>query len=255
MKATVVINAFKQNTTTIYDQRSLSIIDAQRNGEPKIITLHAKQYLDIFRKVLVPGANATAMDNAAIATFGFNLGWTHRTFTEVFPDNSNTIVLTLENMLTIPLQFSITALQFANYTYSLPVLPIPEDMHTVARGGITVQRLAIQPWTGYLFIATQAVSFLFVVVGGAVLTRHILRNDMKNLPELASLNMAGETVCYQMQKPDSVCGPRRRNFDLPDKERSESLESLALELRGMTSWQAANKLRSWRVQVAAEPSQ
>ena len=246
MKWTVKIDAYRQYTNTIYDRRNLSIIHSQPVSEPERIPLHARQYMDIFEKAFVPSPNATSIDNATVATLAFNLGWMHRTFTEVFPDNTGTIVTSLENVLAVPLQWSVTAHQLANYSLaarspSSNFFALPDNMLTVARGGKSVQRLAIQPWSGCTFIATHVAILLFVLANIIwIMQASPIREVAHSLPELDMLAMAPKITCYKRSKEPDVQG----------YEQELLLNELADEIKDVSSCKAAKELRDWRVKVS-----
>jgi hypothetical protein len=199
--------------------------------------------MEIFKKLMVPKSTAAAIDNATIATLAFNLAWMHRTFTEVFPDNTGTIGTSLKNFLAIPLQFSITAHQLFNYTFaaqspSSSAFAIPESMITTAYGGRSIQRLAVQPWTGWLFIATQIVILAAVLVNIIWIMREPpIRDSYAHLPELDTLARERTITCYNESS----------------NQIGLSLKQLALQTRNKSSWQGASDLRGWRFTVAAAP--
>jgi hypothetical protein len=255
MASTIRIDAYRQYTRTIYDRQNLSIIDSQRLGKERRIPLYARQYLDIFRKAFVPNEDAAMMDNATVATLGFNVGWLHLTFTEVFPGNTGTINTTLENVLTVPLQWSVTAYQFINYTSEArdpnsDAFAIPDDMLTVARGGKSVQRLAIQAWTGWVFIVAHMVILLFVL-GNIIwiMGTPLLRDDVAGVPELDNVAMAGMIRGYKYEKNGAFWRPNTKGRKPDDHVHSRLLDGLALEVKDKSSWKAMTELRRWRLRL------
>ena len=196
---------------------------------------------------MIPSVDATVMENATVATLGFDVGWLHRTFNGVFPDNTDTIVTSLENVLTVPLQFSIVAYQYANYTFtSSHKFPIPDDMLAVARGGRSVQRLAIQTWTSWLFIATHIAILLFVLVNVVWImhTPHI-RDGLAHLPELEALTTARVTTCNETPWQEA---------DEDELRSLSAMEELASEIKDMSTWEAAKKLKGSRLMATSFPA-
>jgi hypothetical protein len=272
MKSTIQLDAYRQVTTTTYDRRNLSIIDSQLIGKPLRLPLFAKQYMEIFEKSMVPKSTASAIDNSTVATLAFNLAWMHRTFTEVFPDNTGTIGASLENLLAIPLQLSVIAYQYANYTdVQLPLSNawvIPESMITVAYGGRSVQRLAVQPGTGWSFIVMQIVILLFVLINIMwIMWAPRICDNYAHLPELDTLARARTITCYKDGGPpvqqsasndENSDGGSPAQQSAPNDENSDEASSplgkLALETQSMSLWQGAKQIRGWRFKVAAAAS-
>ena len=182
------------------------------------------------------------MDLHTIATLAFNMGWMHRTIGGVFPGNTGTIVTSLENVLAVPLQWSITAWQFANYTMApgSGLFAMPEEMLTVARGGRYVQRLVIQTWTGWTFIAVHAF-ILFFVLGNIVwiMRTEGVRDGVPDVPELDTLAMAKQMRCYK----------KSRELDGQDFEQRKLLGELADDVKDKSSWTAAGEMKGWWVEV------
>ena len=108
------------------------------------------------------------MDKNNINALNYFLTWAHRTYRYSFPDDRNTLIMTLHNFLAVPLQFTVTAVQFSNYTagqLGLGSFPMPDDTTTVATSGRSSSRLFIQAWAGWLFIAWNLALLVFVFVG------------------------------------------------------------------------------------------
>ena len=167
------MSLFSQRATTSYDQKNQSIINVQvdDNQQPKQIALSADDYKQIIAGALQPSASSTAIDNNNVNTVGYTIAWFHRTFIKSFRTDKNTVVSNLHNFLAVPVQFNIVAHIFANYTANtrglgdLPLFSLPDDMISVARGGTSASRLAILPWTGWVFIAVGWALHVAVFVG------------------------------------------------------------------------------------------
>ncbi|KAF3351905.1 hypothetical protein VdG1_09517 [Verticillium dahliae VDG1] len=72
-----------------------------------------------------------------------------------FPDH-DVPVEQLRNFLAVPLQFGITALQYANYTMALPPekRAFPPELLTVATGGRSIMKFVGPLWTAWVFIVS-----------------------------------------------------------------------------------------------------
>jgi hypothetical protein len=131
--------------------------------------------MKILKKVLIPEASAAAVDIHNINALAFALTWSHRNYGEVFPDDKSTLANLLHNFLAIPLQFTVTAVQWSNYSVvgkglEVPsgmdaVFSLPNEMITRATSGSMSQRLVIQNWAGGLFIAATFALLLLVLYG------------------------------------------------------------------------------------------
>lgn len=165
------MTAYKQFTTTSYDRQNSSIIDVQMTSDPQRTFLNATEYLAIAKRILIPTSFESEVDRTNINALNYFLTWAHRTYRYSFPDDKNTLVTTLHNFLAVPLQFTVTAIQFSNYTTAghrgVGLFPMPNDTITVATSGRSSSRLFIQPWAGWLFIAGN-LALLAFIFGGIV---------------------------------------------------------------------------------------
>lgn len=173
MNATTRMTAYQQFTTTSYNRRNGSIVDVEipEGAVPVLITTNATDYKTIFRAILTPGPNATDADKFNINALVYGMAWSHRTYAVCFPDDKDAMTANLRNVLAVPFQHTTTAVMFGNYSLadarlpSLPGFALPDDMIKVATGGTSNSRLAIQPWTGWLFVAGDAFIHVVVFVG------------------------------------------------------------------------------------------
>ena len=175
MKWATKVTAFTQHTTTAYDRRNFSILDVQPIGNLQPMQLNESEYRTIFEKITIPtntsGPNDVWAINSVINTFT----WVQRNYNLVFPHDTSSLMTYLHNVIAIPLQFTITAKQFANYTVANnPALeaavgrfPLPEDQRTTAASGASQSRMLIPVWTGALFIT--AVILLLVAILAAIM--------------------------------------------------------------------------------------
>lgn len=162
------MTAYKQFTTTSYDRQNSSIIDVQMTSEPQRMFLNATEYFAIANRVLIPTSSASEADKTNINALNYFLTWAHRTYRYSFPDDRNSLITSLHNFLAVPLQFTVTAVQFSNYTagqLGLGSFPMPNDTITVATSGRSSSQLFIQAWAGWLFIAGNLALLIFVFGG------------------------------------------------------------------------------------------
>ncbi|KAK3314210.1 hypothetical protein B0H66DRAFT_458567, partial [Apodospora peruviana] len=152
------MSLYKQVTTTAYNRDNQSIVNIAGIGSPTKIPLSAANYTRIFERALVANVNSSAVDRSNINMLVYTVTWMHRTFLKSFPGDNNSSVSNLHNFLAVPIQFSVTANEYANYTVTergwekVVQFPMPDEMITVARGGSSSSRLAILPWAGWVFI-------------------------------------------------------------------------------------------------------
>ncbi|KAK3386865.1 hypothetical protein B0H63DRAFT_141637 [Podospora didyma] len=163
MEWSTKMTAFKQFTTVTYDRTNGTIIDVKATPDPnpQHMPLDATDYRRIWNKILLlpkDNTSTTPLIQTKVNSILYDLTWLHRTYQVSFPDQKQTPVNYLHNFLAVPLQFSIVAHEFVNYTHPLIAqvlggLPLPEEMQTVAVSGWSSSRLIIQEWTGWVFIS------------------------------------------------------------------------------------------------------
>jgi hypothetical protein len=208
MTAQVQLSAYKQFATTTYSKKNLSILHTEAEGEPEQMMMNASDYSSILSAILVPKPASSAAVNASIAAVTYAMTWVHRVYGEIFTDEQNTLATVLENILAVPLQFGIAATQLANYTIAdipgaidvIGSFPLPDDMATMAVGGSSSQRLSIQAWTGWAFIAADAIVLLVLLAGiFSILRQRMPLPDSTGLAEIDTLIEAGNIVCLQKE--------------------------------------------------------
>ncbi|KAK0610637.1 hypothetical protein B0T17DRAFT_621102 [Bombardia bombarda] len=208
------MSLYQQSSSTTYDRESQAIANITPIGSPIQTPLSAANYTQIFTKALVPSTTASQADTYNIDTFIYTSSWMHRTFLKSFPDDHNSTVTYLHNILAVPVQFAVVANIYANYTLAdLDVkdfsirFPLSENMLTVATGGQSSSRLRILPWAGYLFIAAD-VSVHVVVLGWIIwLLRGADERVLKGrtgVVDLAAVREADTAVWYVRGKRRAI---------------------------------------------------
>lgn len=160
-------------TTTSYSLESQNILSITTDTDPSPFPLSAKDYLTILGRILVPpSVNGTTSltdkqlrDADNINSLVYAITWMHRTFLKSFPSDRISSISNLHNLLAVPVQFSVTARTYANYSQTLFQLPLPETMRTTATGGKSRSRLKIQQWAGWLFIGADLAVHAGMVAG------------------------------------------------------------------------------------------
>ena len=235
LKWATVMATYKQYATTAYNRQNFSIIDVRPTANLEPMPVNASDYLAIFKKIMIPTSAATDPDRAAIYSLIYTLTWLHRTYRGSFPDDQNSLVTNLHNFLAIPLQFTVTAVQFANYTVVGGKFPLPEDTATVATDGWSKSRLAIQPWTGWLFIVAAAAMLLAVMTGILWILGEASLAPATGIRDFDTLRLAGRIKVKRERRRD---GEREDAITLIDFARVTDIDS---------AWGLAKEMRGWKV--------
>lgn len=252
------MTAYKQFTTTSYDRQNSSIIDVQMTSQPQLVFLNATEYLAIANRVLIPTSFESEVDKNNINALNYFLTWAHRTYRYSFPDDRNTLITTLHNFLAVPLQFTVTAVQFSNYTaeqLGLGSFPMPNDTITVATSGRSSSRLFIQPWAGWLFIAGN-LALLAFILGGVVfmLLQETKLPHTTGVDELDVVRSLETIRCAERPqraaRQPAVSAAARPLPTATEELNVVSLDHIALHLiasEPISSWARILYLRQWRV--------
>ncbi|KAF5517230.1 hypothetical protein CGCA056_v011198 [Colletotrichum aenigma] len=108
-----LFTAYRQNATTTYSQKDLSIQHAEPISDPVRVKMSVPDMDLIWNRIFVPRPLSSQLDLESINITIARMAWKYRTYTEFFPDNEMHVEL-LQNFLSVPLQFAITAMQYAN---------------------------------------------------------------------------------------------------------------------------------------------
>ncbi|KAK5657970.1 hypothetical protein OQA88_2523 [Cercophora sp. LCS_1] len=148
------MSLYEVTTKTSYDRVTQAIIDVAPLSSPRPVPVLASDYLAIFRTALAPPPWAPAQDWNNSQALVYASTWMHRIYSKTFPDDHDSRVVGLQNLLAVPVQFSVTALLFANSSASGSGsnFALPDNMVVEASGGMASSRLRIVPWTAWLFI-------------------------------------------------------------------------------------------------------
>jgi hypothetical protein len=247
MIAQTRLSAYKQFASTTYSKADLSILHHSIEGKAEPMPLNASDYRAIFSSILEPTAMTSQAGNASIIALTYAMTWVHRVYGEIFTDQQSTLTSTLQNFATVPLQWGIVAKQLANYTVinhpevadTLGPLDMPDDLATVAIGGKSTQRLAIQTWTGWVFIAADVIVLLLLLVGILCILR-----QPKPLPK--STGLAEIDTLIEAENITCVT----RDTQIQFRELPQFVETDSTKDANYTE-----ALRSWRMKYKGSPNE
>ena len=227
------MTAYRQYATTAYNRQNFSIIDVRPTADPEPMPLIVSDYMTIFRKIMIPTNDSTVPDIAAIDSLTYALTWLHRTYMGSFPDDQNSLITNLHNFLAIPLQFTVTAVQFANYSVPGMNFTMPEDTATVATDGWSKSFLAIQPWTGWLFIGAAAALLLGVMAGILwIIVQEVPLEPVIGIGDVDTLRLA-DKINLRKESEDGVS--------------TKTLMDFVNDTRKDSTWGWAKEMRGWKV--------
>lgn len=191
------LSVFRQYATTAYDRQNFSIIDVEPVSSPQPVVIDPDDFRAIWAKLFNPGINTTSDDAVMVDSFMIELGWYLRLYEDRFSDDAQSPLNLLQNFLTVPIQFSTTALQFSNATLQAEfpgsdVFPIPSDLETTASAAQITPRFIGQLWTVCVFIAICSVLVLYAgCILGWILFQEPLLTDPSAFPEFDILAKSG----------------------------------------------------------------
>ena len=189
------LSVFSQYATTAYDWHNLSIISVETLSPPQPILIDPGDFRLIWAKLFNPGPNVTSDDAIMVGSVMFDLGWYLRLYKDQFSDDEQSPLTLLQNFLTIPIQFSTTALQFSNAT--LPpgsgIFAMPSNLETTASAAQITPRFIGQLWTVCAFIATSSVLVIWAgcILGWILFQRKPLLHDPSAFPEVDIVSRSG----------------------------------------------------------------
>jgi hypothetical protein len=256
------MSALSQDTMATFNCQNFSIIDVEAVSNPEPLHLKASDYTAIFQRLLIPTDDATAEDLANINALIYTWTWMHRDENVVFPGDTTTMSGYLQNILAIPFQFTVVAVEYSNYTVAADGLestvgtfPLPSSMTTSATGGWSSTRLIILPWAGWLYIAGNACILLSVLVGIVWVLAQDPIPCTTGLDEIDVLRLEDQLAC---RSPVPRSGKLNKQKGLRTKcaadekelvHSSSSLREIALDSRAAqrgSAWQVARDLRGCR---------
>jgi hypothetical protein len=230
--------AFSQRATTAYERKNLSIISFETVSPPQPIPLDPDDFKAIWAKLFNPGPNAASDDAVMVNSLMFELGWYLRLYKDQFSDDGQDPLNLLQNFLTIPIQFSTTALQFSNATLQAispgsGIFSMPSYLEATASAAQITPRFTGQLWTVCTFIAICSALVLWAgcILGWILFNKKPLLTDPSAFPEWDIVSKSG---C------DTDHGSTRST--LPDFAQSKGLTNAG-------SWAIPKAIRGKRARV------
>jgi hypothetical protein len=184
------LNVFKRYSTVAYDAANLSILSVESITTPQVVTINPEQFRTIFSTIFTPAANVTSDDSEMTNALLFQTGWLLRLYEDDFADNSFIPLNFLRGLLTVPIQFTVTALQYVNSTVSAldpesTRYALPDDLKTTAsEARSTYRALSTKRWTVYTLIAVVIVLLLF----GNILFALVWTQQLLAVPNVSSFS-------------------------------------------------------------------
>jgi hypothetical protein len=184
------LSTFRQSATTVYERQNLSIISFETVSPPEPYALDPNDFKAIWAKLFDPGPDPISDDAIMVSAFMYEMGWYLRLYEDQFSDDGQDPLNLLQNFLTIPIQFSTTALQFSNASLeaALPgsgMFPMPSELEATASAAQITPRFTGQLWTVCTFIAVCSVLVLWAgcILGWILFNSRPLLTDPSAFPE------------------------------------------------------------------------
>ncbi|KAH0551196.1 hypothetical protein GP486_007477 [Trichoglossum hirsutum] len=197
---TTSLSVFNQTATTAYNRQNNSILNVKTVSSPQPVPIDPADFRAIWTKLFDPGDNSTSNDAVMVGSFIFQLGWYLRLYKDQFRDDQQSSLNLLRNFLTVPIQFSTTALQFSNATLQ-PIFPgagvfaIPSELETTASAARIQPRFIGKLWTVCAFVGTGG--FLVLWAGcilGWILFQKPALFDSSAFPEFDMASKSGSST-------------------------------------------------------------
>jgi hypothetical protein len=192
------LSAFTQRATTVYERQSFSITSFEIVAPSQSIPLHLDDFKAIWAKLFDPGSDATSDDAVMVNSLMFELGWYLRLYEDQFNGAGQVPLNLLQNFLTIPIQFSTTALQYVNASLQNVASPgtfaMPSYLEASASGAQITPRFIGQLWTVCTFIAVSSVlvSWAGCILGWIIFfNKDPLLTDPSAFPEWDIVSKSG----------------------------------------------------------------
>ena len=169
MDQTTTMTVNKRFATMAYSGTNFSILSMETLSPPELTKVGAKDLMAAIAKILAPISHSVNASNPdwinTASTYGihYGLGWGLRLYKNLYPNDEAPPLEILYNFLSIPFQFSTTAIH-----YGMGDDHLPADLRTNATVASFYYRAIAEPWvlTTYgaiaLFLSLWAMVCLFV---------------------------------------------------------------------------------------------
>jgi hypothetical protein len=193
-----MLTAFWQSATTTYSRQNLSIINTDKTSAAEPYIIGPAVYQAVWDKLFRDNSTLPE-DISMMKSVMYSLGWYLRLYEDDFSGDQQNPMFLLENFLTIPLLFSITAFQWANATcqgleqQTFCDFIMPSNLITNASAASISYRFMGQPWTVYVFYAVGAVALLWpgCILGWIVLHKSMLKFKPSGFPPIDAALYSG----------------------------------------------------------------
>jgi hypothetical protein len=168
------VTTYTQLTTTSYYGQNLSIINVKPTSEREPLPININGFRSAWAKLFNPGNDTSPIPNPfMVNAFQFELGFYLRLENDDFPNDQQSPLQILRNFITVPLQFSTSALLALNAT--ITGFDLPADMQATASAAMGRWRWKAQLWTVALWIG---ISGILVVSSGAMILWILFQDPM-----------------------------------------------------------------------------
>lgn len=205
LQQATAMNVYKRYSTVAYDRRNLSILSVESISEPVPVKINPLDYRAAFDAIYTPSPNNTSDDAEMTNSLIFQSGWVLRLGLDEFRDDAFSPLNFLRGMLTVPIQFTVTAWQFVNATVEsrfpgATIYSLPADLQVTASAAESKYRaLSTQRWTVYVFIATAGV---MLIIGDAfVALLYARRTVAPNMSAFSEIDACSKSS-YPLAHPD-----------------------------------------------------
>jgi hypothetical protein len=151
-----ILAVYRQNATTAYSRQNLSILHVETTSPPYNYGVTVSLFWSIWDKTFSPASVLTPNDSMMQNAMLLSLNWYLRLFQDRYQNDRETPLEFLQNFISVPIQFSSTALQIANATLQgeniTNIFPIPPELEVTASGARVITRFKGQVWTFVLFV-------------------------------------------------------------------------------------------------------
>jgi hypothetical protein len=209
--------------------------------------LKASDYKYIFQSIFL--FDNYTNDQQMVSALVYRFTWIQRITRDYFFYDQSGPTKDLQNLLAIPLQFSINAYQFANFTPETngSNWSMPDEALTSATAGRTVSRLVILSSTAWFFIGTALTLLLLASVG--IIFILSLQHSM---PQALSTGIGDIDILWWADRI-RVKKPNTHHESASDHSAEQvTLAQVAKAADDESSWNLARRFRFWKVEVVGE---
>jgi hypothetical protein len=190
------LKVYRQNATTAYSQQNLTILNIENMSPPYNYNISTSLFLLLWDKIFTKEEGQTPEDSMMQTGLLYALTWYLRLYQDRYQNDQESPMAFLQNFISVPLQFSGTALQIANATLEgeniTNIFPIPQDLKVTASGARVITRFKGKTWTFVTFISIGSVLVLYpgIILGWILLKKESLLFNPSSFPtiDFASLS-------------------------------------------------------------------